>query len=166
MSRKRALHLAVAIALLAVPPTPHAAAQDGTPAQHAAAAQTPGQDTAHALARWLETEAFSVSGRYDYIADARDRTLQNRMQTQEQIHGRIKVDEPGYYSVHAGLTTGNNFRSGWNSTGIGTGDGSAKIYLTQLYVAAEPWDSIELQYGSLYPARGESTEITTYDNDG
>ena len=83
------------------------------------------------------------------------------MQWQAQMHAAFKVDAAGRYRVHAGLTTGDNFSAGWNATGIGTGEGSAKIYLTQLFVAAEPWNGIELHYGSLYPTRGQSTEITT-----
>jgi hypothetical protein len=143
-----------------------AVAQEETPAPRASTAQMPRTDAPHPIARWLDAQALDVSARYDYIEDARARTLQNRIQTQGQIRGRLKLDDAGRYSVHAGLTTGNNFSSGWNATGIGTGEGTARIYLTQLFVAAEPLNGIEVQYGSVYPARGQSTEITTYDNDG
>jgi len=132
--------------------------------QRAAPAARPA--SRHPLARWLDAQAFTVSTRYRFIEDARDRTRQNQLQAQEQIRARFKFDEAGRYSVHAGLFTGNAFTSGWNSTGIGTGEGTAKIYLKQLFAAAEPWNGIELQYGSLPPTRGESTEITSYDNDG
>ena len=142
-----------------------AVAQDGRPAQSDTPVQRLGNATPHPLARWVDAQAVTLSTRYDYIGDARDRTLQDRMQWQAQIHVAFKVDAAGRYRVHAGLTTGNNFSSGWNAIGIGTGEGSAKIYLTQLFGAAEPWDGIELHYGSLYPTRGQSTEITTYDND-
>jgi hypothetical protein len=165
MSDIRAINRAALIALATLPLVATALAQDRPPAQPAPARQTPGEDGPHPLGRWLDAETFALSARYDYIQDARDRTLQNRMQTQAQIHTAFKVDAAGRYRVHAGLTTGNNFSSGWNATGIGTGEGSAKIYLTQLFVAAEPWNGIELHYGSLYPTRGQSTEITTYDND-
>jgi hypothetical protein len=160
---------ALAIALIAL--VAHllarpAAAQDRKAAPpDTPAAQAPDKAVPHPLARWLEAQAVTVAGRYNYIEDARDRTLQNRMQTQVEIRTRIKIDESGRYSVHAGLFTGNAFDSGWNQTGMGTGDGTAKIYLKQLFVGAEPWKSIELQYGSMDPARGQSTEITTYDND-
>ena len=141
------------------------AAQDTTPAQPGTPAAQPADKGAHPLGRWLDAQAVTVSARYNYIEDALDRTVQNRMQTQAQIRARFKADEAGRYSVHAGLFTGNGFDSGWNPTGIGTGDGTAKIYLKQLFVAAEPWNGIELRYGSLHPERGQSTEITTYDND-
>jgi hypothetical protein len=130
------------------------------------AAQAPVQAEPHPLARWLDAQAFTLATRYNHIEDARGRTRQNRLQTQVQLRGRLKLDEAGRYSVHAGVFTGSAFDSGWNPTGIGTGDPTAKIYLKTLFVAAEPWDGVALQYGSLYPMRGQSTEITTFDNDG
>ena len=160
---------ALAIALIAL--AAHlfarpASAQESTPTSSATpSAQAPDDATAHPLARWLDAQAVTLAGRFNFIEDARDRTLQKRMQTQVQIRGRVKIDRAGRYSVHAGLFTGGAFNSGWNPTGIGTGEGTAKIYLKQLFVAAEPWSGIELRYGSMDAARGQSTEITTYDND-
>ena len=144
--------IAIALQLLAWP----AMAQESTPAAAAA----------HPAGRWLDAQAVAVRARYNFIEAAGDETLQNRLQTQIQIKGRVKIDAAGRYSVHAGLFTGGAFDSGWNPTGIGTGQGTANIYLKQLFAAAEPWTGIELEYGSLYPERGVSTEITTYDNDG
>lgn len=154
--RASAVAGAAAIALGMPLLAPSASAQETTPAPAAA----------HPAGRWLDAQAVAVRGRYNFIEAAGDETVQNRLQTQIQIKGRFKIDEAGRYSVHAGLFTGGAFDSGWNPTGIGTGQGTANIYLKQLFVAAEPWTGIELQYGSLYPERGESTEITTYDNDG
>ena len=136
---------------------PPAAAQD------TGAAQAP--DPPAPLARWLDAQAATVAARYNYIEDDRDRRRQNRLQSQVQVRGRFKIDEGGRYSVHAGLFTGSVFTSGWNPTGIGTGNGTARIYLKHLFAAAEPLKGIEFQYGSMAPARGRSTEITTYDND-
>jgi hypothetical protein len=165
LSVSRASNLAALIALVTFPFAATPLAQDRLPAQTAPTQQAPRDGASPPLARWFDAQTFSVSGRYDYIEDAGDRIVQNRMQWQAQMHGAFKVDAAGRYGVHAGLTTGDNFSAGWNATGIGTGEGSAKIYLTQLYVAAEPMNGIELHYGSLYPTRGQSTEITTYDND-
>ncbi len=168
MSCPHASHSGVLVALLTTQLASISSAQDGTPAQPAPAqaAQTPATQAPHRLARWLDAQTFTVSARYDYIQDARERTLQNRMQTQVQADPRFKIDDAGRYSLHVGVATGNSFSSGWNSTGLGTGDRSAMIYLKQLFIAAEPWNGIEMQYGSLNPERGQSTEITTYDNDG
>ena len=165
MSNIRASNLAALITLATFPFAATALAQDRPPAQAAPTQQPPGEGASPALARWLDAQTFTISGRYDYIEDAGDRTVQNRMQWQAQMHGAFKVDAAGRYRVHAGLTTGDNFSAGWNATGIGTGEGSAKIFLTQLFVAAAPLNGIDLHYGSLYPTRGQSTEITTYDND-
>jgi hypothetical protein len=168
MSYLRTSPVGVLVALLTTPLASPSIAQESTPAQPAPAqaAQTSANGAPHPLERWVDAETFTVSARYDYIRDAVDRIVQNRMQTQFQAHPRFKFDAAGRYSLHVGVTSGNNFSSGWNSTGIGTGEGTARIYLTQLFVAAKPWNGIELQYGSLYPERGQSTEITTYDNDG
>ena len=37
--------------------------------------------------------------------------------------------------------------------------------MKQLYASAQPWREVEAQVGSLYAIRGETTEITNYDND-
>ena len=104
-----------AIAFLAIPLVLPAAGQDTTPAQATATEQIPDRDTVPPLVRWLDAETFTASARYDYIEDARHRMLQNRMQLQLQLHPRFKIDPAGRYSVHAGLTTGDNFSSGWNA---------------------------------------------------
>ena len=142
-------------AVMASLPPRAAAAQDAVRAEPAAPP----------LARWLDVQTISLATRYNHIEDAADRTLQNRIQTQVQLRARLKLDEAGRYSVHAGAFTGNAFDSGWNPTGIGTGTGTAKMRLKHLFAAAMPWDGLALEYGSLPPSRGESTEITTYDND-
>lgn len=134
-----------------------------TQAQGAAAPAS--QTDPHPLARWIDAQAITIAGRYNFIRTAEDLTRQNRVQTQVQIRGRFTFDEAGRYSVHAGVFTGGAFDSGWNPTGIGTGEGTAKMYLKQLFLAAEPWQGVELRYGSMAPERGQSTEITTYDND-
>jgi hypothetical protein len=90
----------------------------------------------------------------------------NQIQHQEQFRFRVKVDSRARYSVHFGAFTGEAFGGGWNSTGLGTGDATGYLALKQLFVAAEPIAGIEVQAGGLYFWRGESTEITTYDNDG
>jgi hypothetical protein len=49
---------------------------------------------------------------------------------------------------------------------MGTGDPARDLHLKQLFFAAAPVTGLEFQYGGIYVVRGESTEITTYDNDG
>jgi hypothetical protein len=166
-SEARGSYLAASIALASLLLAATVHAQDNTTAAPPApSAQATDEDGAHPLGRWLDAQTFTVSARYNYIEDALDRALQNRVQTQAKIAGAFKFDAAGRYTAHAGLATGDEFRSGWNPTGVGTGDGTAKIYLRQLFVVAKPWNGIELEYGSLDLERGQSTEITTYDDDG
>jgi hypothetical protein len=40
------------------------------------------------------------------------------------------------------------------------------VYVRQLYAAAAPITGVEVQFGGITLVRGESTEITSYDNDG
>jgi hypothetical protein len=117
------------------------------------------------FARWIDLQAVQVNARYRWLENSAGRELLNQLQLQEQVRGRVKLDEQGRYSIHAGLSTGGALTSGWNSTGAGTGTATAKLYLKQLFGSAEPIKGVELQYGSLYALRGESTEITSYDND-
>jgi hypothetical protein len=67
--------------------------------------------------------------------------------------------------LNLGTFTGQRFTSGWNNTGVGS-TWQAPLAVRNLYVAAEPVAGIEAQYGSLYISKGESSEITTYDEDG
>ena len=115
--------------------------------------------------RWIDLQAVQVNARYRWLENSAGRELLNQLQLQEQVRGRVKLDEQGRYSIHGGLSTGGALTSGWNSTGAGTGTATAKLYLKQLFGSAEPIEGVELQYGSLYAMRGESTEITSYDND-
>jgi hypothetical protein len=62
--------------------------------------------------------------------------------------------------------TGAGFVSSWNNTGIGTGDAFKTLFMKQLYVAVAPITGVEGSYGGIGVVRGESTEITSYDNDG
>ena len=68
--------------------------------------------------------------------------------------------------LNLGLFTGSRFTSGWNNTGIGLGDWQDPLSFRNLFFAAQPITGVEGQYGSMYILKGESTEITTYDDDG
>ena len=76
------------------------------------------------------------------------------------------LDSGERFTIHAGLFTGNSFIGGWNNAGPGTGVGQSNLFLKQLFIAARPATGVEIQYGGLEFARGESSEITSYDYDG
>src|SRR5205085_9959934 len=69
------------------------------------------------------------------------------------------------YSLSAVASNGSTFIAGWNLRGI-NGRSSNRVFLKQLFVTAKPHSGAELQYGGLGIVRGESSEITSYDNDG
>jgi hypothetical protein len=117
------------------------------------------------FSRWVELQTMQLATRYRFIENSNGVTTNDQIQHNEVFRGRFKIDPKGNYSVNASLASGSAFTSGWNNTGIGTGDLVTNLYLKQLYLGARPVSGVELQYGGLYILRGESTEITTYDND-
>jgi uncharacterized caspase-like protein len=118
------------------------------------------------VSRWFDLQTATVGARYRFIENSRGVTVTDQVQSFAQFKGRFKFDRAGNYSINAGVFTGNGFVVGFNDTGIGTGDLMTNLYLKQLYFSAKPARGVEVQFGGLYFNRGESTEITTYDNDG
>jgi hypothetical protein len=118
------------------------------------------------LGRWLDLETISVSMRYRHVQNFLGATIASNAQYQVTLKGAFRFDSDGRFTVHAGVFTGNSFTSGWNNTAVGTGRGQSNLYLKQLFFAAKPVAGIELEYGGLEFARGESSEITSYDYDG
>ena len=118
------------------------------------------------LSRWIDLQTVSLVARSRFVQNTQDVTTANQAQYQVQFKGRFKFDQAGKYSLNAGIFTGSRFVLGFNDTGIGTGEPVTNLYLKQLYFSAKPITGVEVQFGGLYFNRGESTEITTYDNDG
>jgi len=124
------------------------------------------QTSAGRLSRWFDLQMATLNLRYRYIDNSLGIVTTNQLQHREVFKGRLKFDADGKYSLNAGIFTGRAFTGGWNNTGWGTGDGQTNLAVKQLYFSAAPVKGLELQYGGLYINRGESTEITTYDEDG
>jgi hypothetical protein len=82
------------------------------------------------------------------------------------LRARVKFDSAGRYALNFGVFTGVRFTSGWDNTGWGIADAQRNLAFKALYVAAQPWKGVEAQVGGLYIVKGESTELTTYDEDG
>ena len=104
--------------------------------------------------------------RYRFVDTSAGTVTTNQMQHRESLRARVKFDAPGKYALNAGVFSGSRFTSSWNNTGIGLGDWQAPLAFRALYFAAQPIAGVEAQYGSMYIIKGESTEITTYDEDG
>jgi len=120
---------------------------------------------AEKLERWFEVQSASLTLRYRFQENAQGVTTNNQLQDQDVFRARLKFDAGGRYSLNAVVSGGNQLTASWNNTGVGTGDAVTNLYLKQLYFAAQPLRGVELQYGGLGILRGESTEITSYDND-
>jgi hypothetical protein len=126
--------------------------------------------TAHSantkLGRWFELQNATLSSRYKYVETSGGVTTSNHLQHKESLKARFKFDAKGQFSFNAGMSSGRNFIAGWNNTGLGTGDAQSNLALKQLYFSAASPKGVYLDLGGLYVARGRSTEITSYDDDG
>ena len=118
------------------------------------------------LARWVEVQNATLNVRYRVADNSAGVVTTNQIQHREGLRARFKFDPPGRYALNIGAFSGSLFPSSWNNTGIGMGDWQDTLAFRALYASAEPVVGIEGQYGSLYVLKGESTEITTYDDDG
>jgi hypothetical protein len=127
---------------------------------------TTAQSPSAKLTRWFELNTATLYSRYRFVKTSAGLTTGDQAQHKETFQGRFKFDESGKYSLDAGLFSGRNFIATWNNTGWGTGVAQSNLALKQLYFAAKPIKGLEFQVGGLYILRGESTEITSYDDDG
>ena len=118
------------------------------------------------IARWLDIQNATLNLRYRFIDNSAGVVTTKQVQHRESFRARIKFDAAGRYSLNAGLFTGTRFTSGWDNTAWGPADAQRNIAFRGMFLAATPVRGIEGQYGGLYLIRGESTEITTYDEDG
>jgi hypothetical protein len=151
-----ARQLTLAAMLLALSVAPPALAQTAPPQQ------TP---VPH-LGRWIDVQNATMNVRYRFADNSAGTITTNQLQHRESLRARFKADARGMYALNVGAFSGSRFTSTWNNTGIGRGDWQAPLAIRALYFAAQPIAGIEAQYGSMYIAKGESTEITTYDDDG
>jgi hypothetical protein len=134
--------------------------------QSAAAAETRPSATSLFFKRWLDLQNATLNLRYRYVDTSAGVVSTNQLQHRETARGRVKLDLPGRYAVNFGLFTGVRFTSGWDNTPWGIGSGQKNLAFKALYFAAQPVTGIEGQIGGLYIDKGESTELTTYDDDG
>ncbi len=116
--------------------------------------------------RWFELQSATLYTRYRYVESSALVTTANQMQHKELFRGRLKLDKRGRLTLNAGISSGRQFIGSWNNTGWGTGDAQSNLALRQLFLAVAPWKGLMLEYGGLYIQRGESSEITSYDDDG
>jgi hypothetical protein len=118
------------------------------------------------LGRWLDVQQASLAVRYREVETSDDVVTSNHIQYQEALRFRVKFDSAARYTVSVGAASGEGFWIAWDNTGIGTGEGSGYFALKHLFFTGGPVAGVEVQAGSMPLWRGESSEITTYDNDG
>lgn len=118
------------------------------------------------IARWLEIQNATLNLRYRFIDNTAGAITTNQVQHRETLRARLKFDGSAKYTLNLGLFTGTRFTSGWDNTGWGINNAQKNLAFKALYLAAVPLAGVEAQYGGLYIVKGESTELTTYDEDG
>lgn len=116
-------------------------------------------------ARWLDLQAATLQARYRWMETSKGTVTADQVQAGLALRARLKLDRGARVTVNAGLATGNALTSGWNATGIGTGDFSESVFLKHLFLALVPVPGLDVEWGSLTASRGEATEITHHDND-
>jgi hypothetical protein len=118
------------------------------------------------LARWFELQNATLNLRYRFIDTSAGTITTNQLQHRESLRARVKFDKTARYTLNLGLFTGTRFTSGWDNTGWGINDAQKNLAFKAIYFAAAPFAGVEAQYGGLYIIKGESSELTTYDDDG
>jgi hypothetical protein len=139
-----------------------------SPAQSARAPQqqppTASMDSP-AIRRWFDLQNVHLTSRFRWVKSNDGRLTSSTHQWQPNFRGRFLIDPDARYSINLNANSGSQFVSGWNNSGGGIGDFAGDFNLKQLFLAAEPVRGLEFQVGGLHMVRGESSEITTYDND-
>src|SRR5688572_8901658 len=118
------------------------------------------------LARWVEVQNATLNLRYRFIDTTAGTITTNQIQHRESLRARLKLDPKANYTINVGLFTGTRFTSGWDNTGWGLSGAQKNPAFKAIYASAIPFTGVEAQYGGLYILKGESTELTTYDEDG
>jgi hypothetical protein len=117
------------------------------------------------LRRWLDLQLGTTAIRYKGAAPSSG-TWIHQLQYNFQTRGAVKLDPKGLYSVGFRVSTGRAFTTLWNATGVGDGELVTRFYLKDLFFSASPLPGFEFQMGGIGFNRGESTEITSYSNNG
>lgn len=118
------------------------------------------------LARWLNVQAATVAIRHRHATNSTDVVTANQLQHRETLRGRVKFDNGGRYALAFGVFTGPRFTSGWDNTAWGINNTQKNVAVRTLSLAARPIEGIDAEAGGLAIVRGQSTEITSYDEDG
>jgi hypothetical protein len=153
-------------AALSLPACATASAQTPSTPQPIVAPTPAPRPQASASHRWYDLQAINLDARYRLIQTSAGVNASNHLQHKQTVKGAFRFDPKGRYTVQGLAGSGTTFTGSWENAGPGTGDADAHFGVRHLYVAAIPVKGVEAQIGGLAIVRGESTEITSYDNDG
>ena len=123
------------------------------------------RDSTRGLHRWIDFQSGTIEIRYRQIESSAGETVANQIQHKQAFKGALKLDAAGHYTLQSSLGTGSNFIGSWDATGAGTGQPAWDFRVRRLFLQAVPISGVELSAGSFDTLRGQSTEITTLDND-
>ena len=115
--------------------------------------------------RWFDLQAALAETRYRFIETSEGVTTANQWQHRQSLKAAFKFDQKCNYTIQSFMATGNSFTGGWDPTGVGTGDPTWDFRVRRLYAQAIPVKGLELAAGSFDVVRGETTEVTNFDND-
>jgi hypothetical protein len=118
------------------------------------------------IAPRLELESATLGLRYRMLENQLGSRSQNWSDHHQGFKLRLRLDRSARYSLTAVAFNGDSFQGSWNLRGMRDGQSSNRVFLKQFYVTGRPAEGVEFQYGGLALVRGESSEITSYDNDG
>jgi hypothetical protein len=119
-----------------------------------------------ALGRWIDLQNATLNLRYRFVDTSDGVVTTNQLQHRETLRARVKFDSRGRYALHLGVFTGVRFTSGWDNTGWGINPAQKNLAFKASYLSAQPLAGVDVEAGGLYIVKGESTEVTTYDDDG
>ena len=114
----------------------------------------------------LDLQSLTLGLRYRMMENQIGSRFQNWSDHHQGLKLRLKLDNAARYSLTAVAFNGDSFQASWNLRGLRDGQSSNRVFLKQLFVTGKPRKGVEFQYGGLPIVRGESSEITSYDNDG
>ena len=120
---------------------------------------------AASVKRWLDWQSGSVDGRYRFVDTSAGKITSDSVQHKQAFKAGFKFDNAGKYSIQTFTGTGSGFTGSWDNLGPRMGDKTWTINLRQLYLQAQPVKGVEGSWGGMSIARGEHTEISSFDND-
>ena len=118
------------------------------------------------LARWIDLQNATLNTRYRFIDSSEGLITTNQLQHRETLRARLKFDAPGRYALNFGVSTGFDSPAGGTTRASGWATGRTRSRSGSCTSQLNPSPESKGSTGACTSSKGESTEITTYDDDG